>query len=130
MKQIFVKIPTPEANELKKFVFILAGFIAVVFGCLLAWLLGKILIWPWLASILLLSLYFVNDNLLIPVYKVWMIIGQILGHVISQLVLLLIFFLLVTPIGLIFRFSQNRNSNQPQWIDSADPAQNDLERPY
>ncbi len=130
MKQILAKTPTPQANELKKFVFILAGFIAVVFGCLLAWVLGKILIWPWLVSIILLCLYFVNNNLLIPVYKVWMIFGQILGHVISQLILLLIFFLLVTPIGLVFRLTQNQKPNQPEWIDSADPIQNDFERPY
>ena len=130
MKQIFSTIPTPEPNQLKKFVLIMAGFIALVFGCLLAMLVKKILIWPWLISIILLCLYFINIKLLIPVFKAWTVFGQALGHMISQLILLLIFFVLVTPIGLIFRFTRKSKSNQPEWIDSADPVQNDFERPY
>jgi hypothetical protein len=47
---------------------------------------------------------FINPELLLPLNKVWMKLGLILGMVISPIVLGIIFFGLLTPYGVIMRF--------------------------
>jgi len=46
----------------------------------------------------------INPELLLPLNKVWMKLGLILGMVISPIVLGIIFFGLLTPYGVIMRF--------------------------
>lgn len=43
------------------------------------------------------------DRLLAPLYRAWMLVAVVLGFVMTRLILTLVFFLLVTPIGLVRR---------------------------
>tara|TARA_B100000963_G_scaffold349353_1_gene358269 strand:+ start:228 stop:626 length:399 start_codon:yes stop_codon:yes gene_type:complete len=52
-------------------------------------------------STILILVTLINDNLLLPLNKVWMKLGFLLGVLISPVVLGLIFFLLFTPISII-----------------------------
>ncbi len=54
-------------------------------------------------SFLFLFASFKNSELLTPLNKAWFLLGQVLGQVVSPIVLGGIFFLLITPIGLITR---------------------------
>lgn len=56
-----------------------------------------------LISFLFLFASFKNSELLTPLNKAWFLLGQVLGKVVSPIVLGGIFFLLITPIGLITR---------------------------
>lgn len=52
-------------------------------------------------SILTLITTLLNSNLLLPFNKGWMSIGYILGIVISPIILSIMYFILITPFGLI-----------------------------
>lgn len=59
-------------------------------------------------SLLFLSLLFLvasitNSELLTPLNKAWFHLGEVLGKVVSPIVLGAIFFLLITPVGVIAR---------------------------
>lgn len=63
--------------------------------------------WVWvtllsLAAALLLSAA-IAPSLLRPVYRGWMRIGEALGWINTRILLTLVFFLVVTPIGLVMR---------------------------
>ena len=52
---------------------------------------------------LFLSISIFNPNLLLPLNRLWMRLGIILGKIVSPIILGLIFFCLFTPYGIIMR---------------------------
>ena len=54
-------------------------------------------------SIILFALGFFNSKLLSPLNKTWIKFGVLLGKIISPIVIGLIFFCVVTPIGIMLR---------------------------
>ena len=64
---------------------------------------GQIRIWALIISSIFLILGLINSKILSPFYKAWIRLGIILGKIVAPLVMLAVFFLIVTPIGLILR---------------------------
>ena len=64
---------------------------------------GEIRIWSLITSIIFLILGLLNSKLLNPLNKLWFKFGIVLGKIISPLIMGIIFFLVVTPTGLIMR---------------------------
>ena len=68
-----------------------------------------------------------NSSLLTPLNKVWFKFGLLLGRIISPIVMGIIFFLVVTPIGLLMRFLQKDllnlkfNKRNTYWIEKSGP---------
>ena len=60
-------------------------------------------IWLIIISMVFLILGLMNSKLLTPLNKLWFKFGMILGAIVAPIVMGLIFFLVVTPIGLIMR---------------------------
>ena len=60
-------------------------------------------IWSLVVSLIFLVLGIINSNILSPLNKLWFKFGILLGKVISPIIMGIIFFLVVTPIGLIMR---------------------------
>ena len=58
-----------------------------------------------IASAILLGVTLVNAEILLPINKLWMRFGFLLGMIVSPIVLGIIFFGLFTPIALVFRLS-------------------------
>jgi hypothetical protein len=65
---------------------------------------GDLKIIPILIAIIFLILGVINSKLLTPLNKFWFKFGLLLGQVISPIVMGVIFFLVVTPIGYLMRF--------------------------
>ena len=63
----------------------------------------SIRIWSVIVSAVFLILGLVNSKLLTPLNLLWFKFGMILGSIISPIVMGIIFFLVVTPIGFILR---------------------------
>ena len=63
----------------------------------------SIRIWSLVVSLLFLVLSIINSNFLLPLNKLWFKFGIFLGKIISPIIMGIIFFLVVTPIGLIMR---------------------------
>ena len=78
----------------------------VVFLIISLWPLtseGSIRIWSAIVSAVFLILGLINSKLLTPLNLLWFKFGMILGAIISPIVMGIVFFLVVTPTGLILR---------------------------
>ena len=78
--------------------------------------------WALIVSIIFLILGILKSNILTPLNKVWFKFGILLGHIISPIIMALIFFLVVTPISFIMRIfgkdilNLKKNNNSSYWI--------------
>ncbi len=63
----------------------------------------EIRIWSLIISIIFLLLGLLNSQILTPLNQIWFKFGIFLGKIISPLVMGIIFFLVVTPTGIIMR---------------------------
>ena len=83
--------------------------------------------WSLIISVIFLILGLLNSNLLLPLNKIWFKFGILLGKIISPLIMSIIFFLVVTPIGLIMRMIKKDllnikfTNNDSYWIEKTDP---------
>ena len=93
---------TPK--ELRDFGLIMAGMLIVMFGVVLPWLFGySTPYWPFIASFIFAVVALIRPILLGPVNRVWLKISDVLGWVNTRLVMGVMFFLLIAPIGLLMR---------------------------
>ena len=88
---------------------------------------GYIRLWSLIISIIFLCLGLVNSNLLNPLNRLWFKFGLILGRIISPIIMGLIFFLVVTPIGVFMRLlnkdllNLKMSKNSTYWIKKSGP---------
>ena len=88
---------------------------------------GDIRIWSLVISIIFLLLGLLNSKILTPLNKYWFKFGIFLGKIISPMIMGIIFFLVVTPTGLIMRLlgkdilNLKYNKNQSYWIEKNGP---------
>ena len=88
---------------------------------------GELRLWSLITSIIFLILGLLNSKFLNPLNKIWFKFGIILGKIISPLVMGIIFFLVVTPTGLLMRLfrkdilSLKYNQNSTYWIEKKGP---------
>jgi hypothetical protein len=54
-------------------------------------------------SFIFLFLTFINSSILTPLNLIWIKFGELLGRIVSPIVMSFIYFLIITPIGLILR---------------------------
>ena len=60
--------------------------------------------WAFILSLFFLVLGVFNSKFLTPLNKLWFKFGILLGSIVSPIVMGIVFFMVVTPIGLIMRF--------------------------
>ena len=83
---------------------------------------GNIRIWLIVISIIFLILGLINSQILTPLNILWFKFGMLLGRFVSPIVMGLVFFLVVTPTGLIMKlFNKDllklrKNKNSSYWI--------------
>ena len=88
---------------------------------------GEIRVWSGIISLILLALGVLNSKILTPLNKLWFKFGIFLSKIISPLIMGIIFFLVVTPIGIIMRIfgkdvlNLKYNKNQSYWIEKKGP---------
>ena len=91
-------------QEFRNFGLVSSAFVAVLFGLLLPWLFAySVPLWPWIVSAILSSSALLLPSLLAPVYKGWMSAGHALGWINTRIILGIIFYILLLPIGLLMR---------------------------
>ena len=84
-------------------------------------------IWSLLISFIFLALGLINSKILTPLNKLWFKFGLLLGRFVSPLIMGIIFFVVVTPIGVIMRLLKkdllnlNYNKKETYWIDKSGP---------
>ena len=101
-------------------VFLLIALYPLTYG-------GEIRTWSLIISIIFLILGLLNSKILAPLNKIWFKFGILLGKIVSPLIMGIIFFLVVTPIGFIMRLlgkdvlNLKYNKNKSYWIEKNGP---------
>ena len=122
-----MKIKNLPSN--RNFGFLFAG----VFACLSAYGVyhgaNTAAVYGWLIAGIVVGLVAVTaPNLLTPLNKAWMKLGDLMGKVVSPLVLGMIFFVLITPVALVTRlFGRDelrlkKTDTCSYWIDRVPPG--------
>ena len=78
----------------------------IVFALVAAWPImhgGHLRIWPVPISFIFLVLGLLNSKLLSPLNLAWVKFGELLGRIIAPIVMAIIYFVIITPIGLFMR---------------------------
>ena len=87
----------------------------------------EIRVWSAIISVIFLVLGLFNSKILTPLNKLWFKFGIFLGKIISPIIMGIIFFLVVTPIGLLMRLlgkdliNLKYNNNKSYWIEKTGP---------
>ena len=84
-------------------------------------------IWSLVISFIFLILGLINSKILTPLNRLWFKFGLLLGKFISPLIMGIIFFVVVTPIGIIMRLLKKDllnlkyNKKETYWIKKTGP---------
>ncbi len=99
-----IVIPELDNSGLRKFGLMMAGIICLLFGLFFPWVFDYgIPNWPWIVGGVFATPALLFPAALKPVYHVWMKIGHALGWFNTRLILGIVFYLMVLPMGLIMR---------------------------
>ena len=84
---------------------------------------GDIRNWSVIISAIFVVLGLLNSKVLTPLNKAWFRIGIFLGNFIAPIVMAIIYFLVVTPIGILMKIVKKdlinlkKNTNKTYWIE-------------
>lgn len=132
---------TSEHSRLRKFGFIMAAGIIIIFK-LLPFVLGSeqkttTSWWPWYTAVALTIISLIAPLLLKPVEKGWLLLGKILGKINTYIVLAIIYLVIFTPYAIILHllnknllqlaFEPERKSYR---IKSRQPKLKNFDKPY
>ena len=82
-------------------------------------------LWSLTLSIIFLILGVLNSKFLTPLNKLWIKFGIFLGAIVSPVIMGIVYFLVVTPIGILMRFLGKdllklKDKKNTYWIDKKD----------
>ena len=98
------KTPTPDKQELRKFGFVFATGLVLIFGLFFPWVLERPTpYWPWIVAACFAATALVLPLALKPVFIVWMKIGHVLGWINTRIILGAVFFIIFAPVALFIR---------------------------
>ncbi len=96
---------------------------------------NEIRIWSLIVSGIFLILGIFNSKLLLPLNKIWFKFGIFLGNFIAPIVMGIVYFMVVTPTGLIMKMlgkdllNLKKNNKSSYWIEK-DNSNNNLKNQF
>ena len=130
-------IPELDKKGLREFGLVTGAIVAVLFGLFFPWVLDlPIPPWPWVIAGVLAAMGLVIPMALRPIYKVWMRFGLLMSKVMTPLVLSIVFYIVITPVGLIRRalrkdsLARKYSSDESYRVPSKKAPPENLEKPY
>ena len=111
---------------------------SIVFLIISLWPLlsqNDIRIWSLIISGIFLILGLINSKLLLPLNKIWFKFGILLGNFVAPIVMGIVYFMVVTPTGLIMRLlgkdllNLKKSNKDTYWIEK-DNSNNDLKNQF
>lgn len=98
------KPATPK--DLRSFGLIFGSIVIALFGLLIPWIVETPIftrMWPWHLGGAVIILGLIIPISLKPLYIVWMKFGDIAGFVNTRIILFILFYIIVFPVGLIMK---------------------------
>jgi hypothetical protein len=137
MKSEAQRIPDLDRKGLRDFALVTGAIISGLFGILMPWFFDLAWpMWPWVVAAILIIIGLTVPMALQPVYKIWMRFGLALNKVTTPVILGLVFFLVITPTGLIRRLvsddsmARKLDESDSYRIKSKKSSPKNLEKPY
>lgn len=132
------ELHNPDTKVLKEFGFVMAGAVAGFFGILIPWFFGRSWpLWPWPIALMFLAAGLLFPESLRFVFKWWMRLGHLISKITTPLLLGILYYLIITPVGLIRRALQKDSmarhidpSTATYKVDSRQPDHSHMERPF
>ena len=121
---MMVKEKNRSSNKSFGIVFFIVFFLVSIYPLLYS---NDLRLWSLFISFIFLILGLMNSKILTPLNRIWFKFGIILGNILSPIIMGIIFFLVVTPIGLIMRILRKDilnlkfNKNDSYWVDKQGP---------
>ena len=134
-----MNIPTLDNLGLRKFGLTTGAIIVVLFVFFFPWVfdMAAMPMWPWIVAGILWVPALLMPSVLRPVYATWMKIGHAIGWVNTRIILGVLFYVLVLPMGLIMRLfgkdpmAREMNKSISSYrIESVSEPKDRLEKPY
>ena len=88
---------------------------------------GEFRLWSLIISFIFFVLGILNSKILTPLNKLWFKFGIFLGKIVSPIIMVIIFFFVVTPIGVLMRIfgkdilNLKYDNNKSYWIEKTGP---------
>lgn len=131
------QIPELDKKGLRDFALVTSLIVCILFGLFIPWLFEfQWPIWPWILGGTLSLVGLTVPNALRPVYKGWMTFGLLLNKIVTPIIMGIVFFLVVTPTGLIRRMfvrntlDRNFDDSESYRKVSEEKPPSTLERPF
>ena len=103
-------------SDLRKFGLIMGAMIALIFGLLFPWIADKTLEnwprWPFITMVVFWALALLFPESLRRVNELWLKVGNVLGWINSRIILGVMFYLLIFPIGLLLKLFGKDSMNR------------------
>jgi hypothetical protein len=94
-------------SDLRKFGFIMGGMFALIFGLIFPWIGDKTKdtwpMWPFIVMAVFWVVALVAPQILRPVNDIWLKIGNVLGFINTRIILGLMFFVMIFPLGMLLK---------------------------
>ena len=130
-------IPELDAKGLREFAFVTSAIVAVLFGLFFPWVFeAQWPKWPWIFAAVLSAWGIIAPTTLRFVYRGWMRFGLLLSKITTPLIMGIVFYLVITPIGLVRRLTaddamkRDFDDRESYRIESEKPPPEKLERPF
>lgn len=125
-----------DKPKLKEFGLIMAAAL-ILLDLFLFWRKDEISVPIIFFSALFFILSFVGTNALEPLYKIWMALSSMMGKCVSALILIVLFYLVIAPTGLIMKllnkdllglkFNRDKNS---YWLKKEQSSKSSYEKQF
>lgn len=136
-----IEIAEVTTADLRKFGFIMGTMFVLLFGLFFPWIFDRTKdnwpIWPFIVLAVFWILALVAPQVLKPVNAIWLKIGNVLGWINSRIILGIMFFALIFPIGLLLKLfgkdSMNRklsSTAKSYRINTKQRNKEHLEKPF
>lgn len=126
-----------DRKGLREFGLTTGGIVAVLFGLFFPWLLERpIPRWPWVIAAVLAGWGLIVPMSLRGVYRGWMRFGLLLSKITTPIIMGIVFYLLVTPMGMIRRLAgkdslgRRFEPRESYRVPSHKPPIRNLEKPF
>jgi len=103
-------------SDLRKFGFIMGGMFALIFGLIFPWIGDRTKdtwpIWPFIVMAVFWAVAVVAPQILRPVNEIWIKVGNVLGFINSRIILGVMFFAMIFPIGMLLKLFGKDSMNR------------------
>jgi hypothetical protein len=96
---------TYDVKQLRHFGYLVGGIFGLIGLWPLVWRHQDPRLWALALTVLLVVPALVAPRILAPVYRVWMLLGEVLAWINTRIILGVVFYGVVTPIGLLMRLT-------------------------